>query len=438
MAGLMDLLNSLRGGMPGQEMPAAPPMAMPGMDPKTQMTGFAPPVQVAPSKGLRGMFGLDDQVGQSGFSRGDMGALALSQFGSTYGRNANGGNGGNQLIQTMVASKAKEKQAESKRQQLAAQMKAAGYSEQDIVAVQFAPEQAIKAIYDRAAPYTLNQGDARFGPGGKLEANNPKFAYQNDTILQEGPGGVQNMGRLDPSFENIETARNNREQSAIGWANAGANQSRANTERESAYEKKFGQAMAVADAGELKESGTAVQAYGQMGPALDEIEKLAKVTPFGGGAGIAQGWDAITIGDGLFGEGRVKDKFDRVSQLATTVVLPEARKMAPVSNTDFERLRETVGNPNTSKDAVLAAVKHMHGMGRAMEARDQAIRNWTRNYGAPSAPDQSGQGFDMAWNKYLRANYQKFGLDSNFMLKGNAGQGGGGSVIDYDAQGNRK
>lgn len=234
MAGLMDLLNSLRGGMPGQEMPAAPPMAMPGMDPKTQMTGFAPPVQVAPSKGLRGMFGLDDQVGQSGFSRGDMGALALSQFGSTYGRNANGGNGGNQLIQSMVASKAKENQAQSKRQQLAAQMKAAGYSEQDIVAVQFAPEQAIKAIYDRAAPYTLNQGDARFGPGGKLEANNPKFAYQNDTILQEGPGGVQNMGRLDPSFENIETNRNNTQQNQIGWANVGIGRQNANTNAYSA------------------------------------------------------------------------------------------------------------------------------------------------------------------------------------------------------------
>ena len=229
MAGLMDLLNSLRGGLPGQQTQTPQnagiaqmmaPQAKPVMDPNTQMTGFAPPVQVAPPKGLRGMFGLDDQVGKSGLSRGDMGALALSQFGSTYGRNANGGNGGNQLIQTMVASKAKEKQAESKRQQLAAQMKAAGYSEQDIVAVQFAPEQAIKAIYDRAAPYTLNQGDARFGPGGKLEANNPKFAYQNDTILQEGPGGVQNMGRLEQSYSDLETGRHNRQMEGIGWKNA--------------------------------------------------------------------------------------------------------------------------------------------------------------------------------------------------------------------------
>jgi hypothetical protein len=267
MAGLMDLLNSLRGGMPNQvgaqSLLAPKPMPMPQMMPQQlpqqlsapvgvngqvpmmkngQTASISPmmimpqtmpdmgaitpqtaPIQPMQPQGLRGMLGLDKPTGggNSGFNRGEAMALALSQIGNMYGPNqGRGENVMGQAIMQQVGERQKEQKAMTQRDQLVAQMKAAGSSPQDIIAVQLAPETAVKAILERSAPYTLNQGDARFGPGGQLVANNPKFAYQNDQVLQEGPGGITNMGRLNPSFENIETERNNRQQNAIGWQNA--------------------------------------------------------------------------------------------------------------------------------------------------------------------------------------------------------------------------
>jgi hypothetical protein len=215
MPGMLDMLNKLRGGMPGPQ--PLPTQNTPGLTP------LAPRVDVAgPPQGLRGVFGLDKPTGgNSGFNRGEALALALSQVGNMYGPNqGRGENVMGQAIMQQVGTRQKEQRAQTQRDQLVQQMKAAGYSPQDIVAVQLAPEQAIKAMYDAKAPYTLNQGDARFGPGGEMVANNPKFAYQNDQVLQEGPGGIKNMGRLDPSYSDIEAERNNRQQNAIGWKNA--------------------------------------------------------------------------------------------------------------------------------------------------------------------------------------------------------------------------
>jgi len=264
MPGLMDLLNSLRGGMPNQvgaqSLLAPKPMLMPQMMPQQlpqqlsapvgvngqvpmmkngqaasitpmmtmpqsmpdmgKMTPQAAPVQpMAKPQGLRGMLGLDQEFGGSNMTRGEMLGLALNDFGQRIG----GGNGQTQLggaMTQMVQQRGKERQAETQRQELIAQMKAAGYTPQDIVAVQFAPETTIKAIYERAAPYTLTEGQQRRDGNNQLVADAPKYAYQNDQVLRQGADGLTNLGRLNPSYENIETERNNRQQSAIGWANA--------------------------------------------------------------------------------------------------------------------------------------------------------------------------------------------------------------------------
>lgn len=202
MPSMFDLLRPQQGA----GLPQAP-KSMASM-----LTPLAPPVQLTPQRPL----GLDKPMGQSGLNRGDMLGLALAQIGQQYSPN---GGGQNYMMQA-VMDKRKEAQAESKRQDLVRQMKAAGYSDQDIVAVQFAPETAIKAIYDQRAPYTLTEGQQRRDGNNQLVADAPKYAYQNDQILRQGADGITNLGRLDPSYSDAETARNNRVQNAIGWKNA--------------------------------------------------------------------------------------------------------------------------------------------------------------------------------------------------------------------------
>jgi len=68
------------GGMFGQQQPMSPIAPADGM-----VAGFAPP-QV----GLRDKMGLGQQVGQSGFDRGQMLGMALQQFGGQQGNPALG------------------------------------------------------------------------------------------------------------------------------------------------------------------------------------------------------------------------------------------------------------------------------------------------------------------------------------------------------------
>jgi len=267
MPGLMDLLNSLRGGMPNQvgaqSLLAPKPMPMPQMMPQQlpqqlsapvgvngqvpmmkngqtasispmmimpqtmpdmgKMTPQAAPIQPMQPQGLRGMLGLDKPTGggNSGFNRGEAMALALSQIGNMYGPNqGRGENVMGQAIMQQVGERRKEQKAMTQRDELVAQMKAAGSSPQDIIAVQLAPETAVKAILERFAPYTMTEGQQRRDGNNQLVAEAPKYAYQNDQVIRQGADGITNMGRLDRSYSDIEAERNNRQQSAIGWANA--------------------------------------------------------------------------------------------------------------------------------------------------------------------------------------------------------------------------
>lgn len=192
--------------------------------PWKQLPGYGGPLQAQnpsavtmPPMEKPRAFGLDKPFGDSSLNRGDMMALALSQIGQQYGPSR--GQGQNMMAQA-VMQKQKQRSAENERQKLVQMMKSAGYSDQDIVAVQFAPEQAIKAIYDQKAPYTLTEGQQRRDGNNQVVADAPKYTYQNDQILRQGADGVQNMGRLDPSYENIETGRHNRQMEGIGWKNA--------------------------------------------------------------------------------------------------------------------------------------------------------------------------------------------------------------------------
>ena len=160
------------------------------------------------------------------------------------------------------------------------------------------------------------------------------------------------------------------------------------------YQKKNAEWRGKNDAEFAQKSREATTASAMLLPTLDDLENLVDKTPVGPFSGLADLWGKMP--DGVPGS-EYDDNRAAIKSKVTSIVLPLARKLAPVSNTDFDALIKTIGAPNTPRGAFKQAITLLRREARAAIAYNMELKKWIQLYGNPDTPDPEGRTFEQAF-----------------------------------------
>lgn len=116
----------------------------------------------------------------------------LNTFGASLQDISDGGNRASSLAEARQQQLARE-QAAAQRQQLAALADQVGLSPKEKLLFMANPQAYGNLVKDQLAPYSLSEGQRRFGPDGQPVAIAPKTMTFGDQIVSAGPGGVESL-----------------------------------------------------------------------------------------------------------------------------------------------------------------------------------------------------------------------------------------------------
>lgn len=124
-------------------------------------------------------------------------------------------------LQESMQAQQKALQAQAQRQQLAQMADQLGLSPKEKLLFLVNPQAFGNLIRDQQAPYSLSEGQQRFGPGGQPIAAAPKTMTFGDQIVSAGPGGVQSLFTRPKTYEEMhretqDTLNNDFERQRIG------------------------------------------------------------------------------------------------------------------------------------------------------------------------------------------------------------------------------
>lgn len=175
--------------------------------------------------------------------------------------------------------------------------------------------------------------------------------------------------------------------------NAGGNESR------SSYLKKRSEWAGKYDADFMAKSRTDAVNAAQMLPTLDDIENLVNDAPVGAYAGMAEGVGKF-IPEGWWGSD-ADDKLQSIRAKVNQVILPKASMLkGNFSDKDMKILMETLGDTNSSRGALLSALKLIRRESRAAIIKQRELQRWVTLKGDPSTPDSQGRTFEDAWQEF--------------------------------------
>lgn len=108
-------------------------------------------------------------------------------------------------LQQGIAEQQKALQAQQQRQQLAAQADQLGLSPKEKLLFMVNPQAFGNLLRDQEQPYSLSEGQQRFGPGGQSIASAPKTMTFGDQIVSAGPGGVESLFTRPKTYQEMQT-----------------------------------------------------------------------------------------------------------------------------------------------------------------------------------------------------------------------------------------
>ncbi len=150
--------------------------------------------------GLKGFVGRINAPGQDGapsFTE------RLNTFGASLQDISDGGDRASTLQQAREAQ-LKNMEAQKQRQQLAQMADQLGLSPKEKLLFMVNPQAFGNLIRDQEAPYSLSEGQQRFGPGGQQIAAAPKTMTFGDQIVSAGPDGVQSLFTRPKTYEEMQ------------------------------------------------------------------------------------------------------------------------------------------------------------------------------------------------------------------------------------------
>lgn len=139
--------------------------------------------------GIKGFVGRINAPGQDG-------APSFTDRLNTFGASLQDISDGGDRASTLAEARQKQQaqmQAAQQRAQLAAAADQLGLSPKEKLLFMVNPQAFGNLLRDQEAPYSLSEGQQRFGPGGQSIASAPKTMTFGDQIVSAGPNGVQNL-----------------------------------------------------------------------------------------------------------------------------------------------------------------------------------------------------------------------------------------------------
>lgn len=126
----------------------------------------------------------------------------LNAFGASLQDISDGGDRAVQL-RNAQQQELERQQALAQRQQLAKMADDLGLSPKEKLLFMVNPQAFGNLLRDQAQPYTLSEGQTRYGPNNQVAASAPKTLTFGDQLLSVGPEGVQNLFSRPKTYEEL-------------------------------------------------------------------------------------------------------------------------------------------------------------------------------------------------------------------------------------------
>lgn len=124
----------------------------------------------------------------------------LNTFGANLQDISDGGDRAAQ-IRNAQQQELERQQAAAQRQQMAQMADQLGLSPKEKFLLMANPKAFGELLKDQQSPYTLSEGQTRYGPNNQVATSAPKTLTFGDQLLSVGPGGVQDLFTRPKTYE---------------------------------------------------------------------------------------------------------------------------------------------------------------------------------------------------------------------------------------------